>query len=137
MTDNEIMKTIEVCVEHDACFGCPHSGNVGDFGCDKLTMDMVFKFAVRQNDVINRQKDEIEGLIIAQETLQRYVAKLNKELERANAKNEAVRSEAIEEFAQSVKDLAYKKSHSDKEIHSWYEDINNLVKEMAGADNAD
>lgn len=33
-----------------------------------------------------RQKDEIEGLIVAQETLQKYVAKLNKELARANEK---------------------------------------------------
>ena len=46
-------------------------------------------------DLVKRQKDEIEGLIVAQETLQKYVAKLNKELERANAKaTETVRCKA-------------------------------------------
>lgn len=44
--------------------------------------------ALRALDIIKGQRDEIEGLILGQETLQKYIAKLNKELERANIKIE-------------------------------------------------
>ena len=44
--------------------------------------------ALKALNIIKRQRDEIEGLIVGQETLQKHIAKLNKELERANIKNE-------------------------------------------------
>lgn len=44
--------------------------------------------ALRALDIIKSQRDEIEGLVLGQETLQKYIAKLNKELERANIRIE-------------------------------------------------
>lgn len=44
-------------------------------------------------DLIKSQKDEIEGLIMANEILKGYVLKLGKELERANIKNESLEAE--------------------------------------------
>ena len=46
-------------------------------------------------DTIKSQRDEIEGLTMGNEILQGYVAKLNKELERANIKIENQLAEII------------------------------------------
>ena len=77
MTDENIMKALDCCV-HDKCTECPYKK-------DGLCIENKSKDAL---DLIHRQKDEIEGLIVAQETLQRYVTQLNKELERANARSD-------------------------------------------------
>ena len=100
-----------------------------------------------------RQKDEIESLTVVNETLQKYVAKLNKELARAdvrvvcigrsNGKSEMqrrfmqsaineIKSEAIKEFAERLKEESFTICHHKMVLLS---DIDNLVKEMAGDTN--
>lgn len=76
MNTNEIITANKMCalIPQD-CDSCPYV----------KTTDCVNVMANDTVDLINHQKDEIEGLIVAQETLLKHIAKLNKELERANA----------------------------------------------------
>lgn len=82
MTENEIIKALECHKKQDlnTCEKCPL---LNIQGC-------AYKLSENALDLINRQKDEIEGLIVAQGTLQKYIAKLNKELERATLQLEKV-----------------------------------------------
>lgn len=92
MTNNrEIINAFEICNRNMDCFGCPLITNCPS--ASHLSEMMI--------DIANSQEDEIEGLIIGQETLQKYIAKLNKELERANAKVEKQEAE-IKEMRDSI-----------------------------------
>lgn len=66
--------------------------------------------ALRALDIIKCQRDEIEGLVVGQETLQKYIAKLNKELERANIKVE--NQEAVIEGLNEKLERANKQNES-------------------------
>jgi hypothetical protein len=84
MTNNrEIINAFKVCNSNMDCFGCPL---ITDCPSAEHLSEMMI-------DIATSQEDEIEGLILGQETLQRYIAKLNKELERANAKLEKQEAE--------------------------------------------
>lgn len=132
MTDNEIIKALECHCRPISCDGCPMHNREHD--------NCVTELWALCRDLINRQKDEIEGLIVAQETLQKYVAKLNKELERANAQFEkarALNSELIQTIAdvhiEAIKEFAEKLKMANTSKLTWFnEDFDNLVKEMVG-----
>lgn len=135
MTDNEIKKALELCGSEYECHnGCPYYNN-GMFKCRDLS---IYRDAL---DLINRLQAKKEALINGQETLQKYMAKIQAENERLthitrNLIGE-IKAEAYTEFA----DLLCK-------IWQRFEDENicgisnqGLVKfvckEMVGEDNVD
>ena len=113
-TDDEIVKALECCSKKtlvdDFCDVCPNLG-MGSKCMDNMLCDAL--------DLINRQNAEIESL---------------NERERILIYHVAVEQErAIKEFAERLKAKAY-------EGQGFYSvftvrDIDNLVKEMTGADN--
>lgn len=147
MTENEIIKAAECCVQAERRVDCV---NLGCPACKETYGCIIYDMTDDDSDnalmnqmveellgIINRQKAEIERrknnlfckVEIDEETMRSIVKEKVAEFE---LDIKSIKAEAIKEFAQSVKDLAYKKSHSDKEIYAWYEDIDNLAKEMVG-----
>ena len=113
MTDNEIIKALECCVDwcgNVSCWDCPLK-NTGCIHFDKLKETL---------DLINRQKAEIErlkGMVSQNEgVLPRY--------------EQLIKAEAIKEFAERLKENSIA-------TFSWngvvlVEEIDNLLKEMVG-----
>lgn len=75
MKDNEIIKALECCIKDDYNKGCEQCPAHCYKGCD-------FHLAKFALDLINRQQVEKEALINGQETLQKYIAEKNAEIER-------------------------------------------------------
>ena len=118
MTDNEIIKALELCVTNDYfeqnCKDCSFKKH------GAVCMDVMLKYVL---DLINRQKAEIERLtdslnatIAGQEILQRYIA--------------IAKAEAIKEFAERWKSRLITVTYM-----NFNDTIDNLVEEMVGADN--
>ena len=97
MTDNEIIKAFECCENNCDCLGCPKLDSTE--GCNGVAEEIL--------DLINRQKEEItkneniieatgnlidalkkeiEALISGQETLQKYIAEKDAEIEQYKAR---------------------------------------------------
>lgn len=76
MTDNDIIKALECCREFSDCDGCQYGYlRTGNGLC-------IYAMQKDALDLIARQKAEIEALIAGQETLQKYIAEKNAEIER-------------------------------------------------------
>lgn len=113
MTDNEIIKALECCKELSDCDGCQYGYLRTKNG---LCIDTMHNDAL---SLINRQKAEIERL---KETIDSFadIGKLYSE----------IKAEAVKEFAKRLKPmLGFGKYMS-------YEEIDNLVAEMVGEENA-
>ena len=121
MTDNEIIKALECCINDD-CDNCPDTfGN-----CEHNAMRNAL-------NLINRQQEEIERLKIENQSLRGAANSYKLHY------NEA-KTEAVKEFAERLKEKChnyypsidrYCVSRKAVEIR----DIDNLTKEMAGVDN--
>ena len=142
MTDKEIIKAFEACLNRlNRCVctidDCPYADN------NECSIDL-WKDAL---DLINRQQQEIERL---KEDIDVLKSELNDcecknyDLENHKIYSESVmgkvRAEAIRQFAEKLKEkmnnlVAYKTKKRDYYIVS-KKFIDNLVKEMVGADNA-
>lgn len=148
MNDNEIIKAVECCcvAEQQICreSKCPLFGNGNCFT----------ELAINVRDLINRQKAEIEQLtqnlkfvrgtverqkreneILCQNADTAFQDGLNEaqDLYREQIKSE-VKAEAIKEFAERLKEKVKVNNLGDGFVYAW--EINNLVKEMVGADDA-
>lgn len=138
MTDNEIIKAIELC-STDAlvhCEDCP-------FYYKCLNDENLFKYAI---DLINRQKAEIEQYKDYTEKWMEKAEELKAEVERyeiemqmvygyADALEQRAKAEAVKEFAERLKTEYAKGMSWFKKKESYYvdvEDIDNLLKEMGG-----
>jgi DNA anti-recombination protein RmuC len=135
MTDNELIKTLEVISDTANCHECGfYDGNVHN--CAQI---------VAQNslDLINRLKAENEDLEIKLKHFAEFLAEAEKKNEELKAENEELitiiftdRSEAIKLLkTEAIKEFAERL----KEYSKWYSyvtprDIDNLVKEMVGED---
>lgn len=136
MTDNEKIKALEDFVKQQSDgyqTYLEHGGKSDE--CQEKFLEVVESFV----EMFNRQKAEIEALIAGQETLQKYIAEQKAEIERLekgslkeamifNSKTIAnVKAEAYKEFAERLKEdiCSFGK-------HITVEDVDNLVKEMAG-----
>ena len=150
MTDNEIIKALEICVNNGDCKECainPHKGNYGY--CTSL--------AIKQSlDLINRQKAEIESNKAKIKISAECIARQDKEIERLSVlaklgnmrandyramrdKAKTARTEAVKEFAERLKlkvdiDLCEAIECSDY-LYNLPKLIDNLVKEMVGETN--
>lgn len=119
MTDNEIIKALECCRDNDnnlnmeKCFEvCPYDSEcAGKFMQDVLSL-------------INRQKEEIEGL--KNRDLQ---VEVSEKLERE------IKAEAVKEFTDRLKERA-SKGFWETDAYIGVEQIEELVKEMVGKNNA-
>ena len=133
MTDNDIIKAWECCTSEktSSCFKCPFY---------KLCDDDNFSLVKATLDLINRQKAEIkkcENIIrLADKTIEKQSAEI-KRLEQENFDRsltvETWKCEAVKEFAERLK--AEKFEHQNFGGLIYYEDVDNLVKEMVGDDN--
>ena len=74
MTDNEIIKALECCIE-GWCEKCPYGDRDDVVACQQQN-------GIDALNLINRQKAEKEALIAGQETLQKYIAEQKAEIER-------------------------------------------------------
>lgn len=131
MTDNEIIKALECCINDD-CDNCPDTfGN-----CEHNAMRNAL-------DLINRQKAEIEELQTDGETLAISLLNARKEIERLKDRNvelwgenrvacKKAKSEAIKEFAERLKEKAYIDDGVTgfQDMIVAIEDIDTLVEEM-------
>ena len=136
MTDNEIIKALECCVTYEFCTGCPLVDNCPScYSLLKSALDLInrqkaeldrchkeldeFKFlASRVNSIKNTSQDTFSGILISMaEGVARY--------------------EAIEEFAERLKDENNLSLHDDGydiwvDYDKLIKRIDNLVKEMVG-----
>ena len=122
MTDNEVFNTVDACVNRNIkCNECPFIDEVGD---GKDCVDISWGYLL---SIINRQKAEIERLneyISRCKSGEEYWVKCL--LERPN--------EAIKEFAERLNDTKF---WNGNEYVIYADNIDVLVKEMVGDDNAD
>lgn len=137
MTDNEIIKAVGCCIGNTKCDECPMFRT-------QNCMNKVFGYAL---DLINRQKEKIkefdEKLVIRRGLIDYQKAEIEQWKEEANKYQnlwciavddiEKVKSEAIKEFAERLKENCY--TYSDicgyQSTVVDVNHINNLVKEMA------
>lgn len=121
MTDVEIVKALEHCVNEDAdCKDC-HSKQC----CDGDTFGMIQAVL----DLINRQKAEIDILIRKKETLQDEIAEQQAEIERLKRQENTV---AKLYYLKGVRDLA-KRVREDFYLTVPAEDIvNKILKDLEG-----
>lgn len=118
MTDNEIIKALECCNKDD-CDNCPYKRNCKNVMCDVL-------------DLINRQQAE-------NERLQKKVEELSEVLsESIRIRYKEAKSKAVKEFATRLEEYSYESMGNYGIIHMVVsvKDIDNLVKEMLGENNA-
>ena len=106
MTDSEIIKALDCC-KYDDCNNCP---NVVD-NCHANLIDYAIS-------LINRQKEEIKRL-----------KEENNHFANIGKMDSKIKSEAIKEFAERVKDLIYEADDINPVSET---QIDNLVKEMVG-----
>ena len=158
MTDNEIIKALECCVwvrSLSDCLksGCPARKREGcsyflrtDDDFEGIIFVELIKDAI---DLINRQKAEIERLTsgkcvyLSDDEITEYCV----EGPCPNYKTEAeIKAEAYKEFAEKVSKLICDNTYPDfdkdgKAVNIWnakegYKQIDNLLKEMVGDNNA-
>ena len=100
MTDKEIIKALECCVDED-CDDCPNRSG----------LFCVVKIESYALDLINRQQEQLEAAIAGQETLQKALAEKDREVERLTAEKEQLiktfgecQERAVKDFAKAVID---------------------------------
>lgn len=141
MTDNDFSKAFKQCLNNESCIGCPLDHN--DYASDCVSE--IFKYC---SDLAKRKDEMIEGLISGQETLQKFIAEKDAEIERLEKENKEIFdnytqavflqtkriNEAVKEFAERLKkDLFYKCGDMNyTETCEARRLIDNLVKERVG-----
>ena len=114
LTDNEIVKALEFCLDTSpsTCKNCPlFNATNSTMVCSKIATKSAL-------DLITRQQEEIERLKGWDNLLKAE-------------KHSLIKSEAIKEFAERLKDKWFDESYYSPDVD--FDDfIDNLVKEMAG-----
>ena len=134
MTDKEIIKTAECCLQaktredcHDLRCPCDsiYSCMFFDRSDDESDFAVPYEIIKELLGVINRQQEQLEAAIAGQETLQKALAEKDREIERLNVENmltmsernafrtsfyevsnqlKYAKSEAVREFAEKLKE---------------------------------
>jgi hypothetical protein len=119
MTDNEIIKALECCMDEMGCKkGCPcfdpkakgSNCTISKIGIEKIALDL-----------INRQQAEIERL-----------EKVNDSFTDIGKLYSEVKAEAIKEFADRLKINYSKPLFAVGSYNEFIREVDNLVKEMVG-----
>lgn len=128
-TDSEIVKALECCIgdtDGKDCFGCPL------YEID----DCQAHLNLAALDLINRQKAEIERLREEKSKLENKIDEIYPlVMQLPNAMQQA-KAEAYKEFAERLKDMHKHNTTSVVSLVTVFDNINNLVKEMVGENNA-
>ena len=123
MTDNEIIKALECCSKAVGCNDCKKIQCSLYRACWKDYRIMGHPIIHYALDLINRQKAEIE--------------RLKKGWKADVIETSNIKTEAIKEFAERLKESKYQSSdwsHGEHPFVVEVDDIDNLVKEMVGED---
>lgn len=126
MTDEQIMQGLKWCYQVEgSCGDCPYRPNdIKKARChDRLGNDVI--------DLIERQKAEIDRLKTENERVKTNIYKMA--IDKALA--EKARAEAIKEFAEKLKANRPHLNTGEQVFYIRPEEVDNLVKEMVGADN--
>ena len=156
LTDNEIIKALKCCCKNNNCEGCP---------LDYLTCSSqcVSELAIKSLDLINRLQSQnkdlaetVHNIQVKKDALFDKCEELKKEVVRLNAENmltisernafrtsfydvskqlKTVKSEAVKEFAERLKEMSTQ-GFWETDAYVGVEQIDNLVKEMEGENNA-
>lgn len=130
MTDNEIIKALEVCANNGDCEECainPHHGNYGY--CTSLAIKAAL-------DLIKRQQAEIERLNHIRAELSKEIDRLKEAANPYRLHYGALKAEIAREFADRLTDTA-DLTQLDSFNYAWLinqENIDNLLKEMEKED---
>ena len=117
MTDNEIMKALECCANCESCdFETTNCPLVEEMECRSL-------LAQKALDLITRQQAEIERL-------QKEVNLVSIQFQDLQEETDEIKSKAYKEFAKLLRRQSFDR------LYVSVDEINNLLKEMAGEDNA-
>ena len=130
LTDEEIIKALECCSEpFNECAGCP-------------LYDDYPSCEIHIIELINRQKAEIEKLKECPKCVYEYDGEMTEYCIQGPCPNfktfEQIKSEAYKEFAERLKEKSFKTIRNYGLTKDVVEvcDIDNLLKEMVGEDNA-
>lgn len=134
MTDNEIIKALECCNTEIDDYQCPHCPLLHK-GCKKALIQLAL-------DLITRQQAKIDDLMArtAVTTLIDDAVVYTPTLEDYNKFKKKFKSEAAKELAERIKEFMHNKFKALDEYEFEYiteRDIDNLVKETVGDDNAE
>jgi hypothetical protein len=127
MTDNEIIKALELCIRGDEgdCLLCP----LHDVG------PCTYEIEVLALDLINRQKAEIERYKKYYETMEIEIYSFRKDQAEVKFLKNKIRAEAIKDFAERLKEKGCRGMGDGGVGFIIHKDIDNLVKEMIGEQN--
>ena len=138
MTDNEIIKALECCSNYNDCDKC----NFEPKDNKKKTIGCCLEIMKNALDTITRQQAEIERLKECPKCVYEYDGEITEYCVQGPCSNfktvEQVKSEAYKEFAERLKDRSDSRFDYSELVFEISEgDIDNLVKEMVGEDNAE
>lgn len=136
MTDNEIIKALEICSHRNGdlpCEGCP-AYSIAQMCMEDLMSD-AFDLINRKNAEIERLQDELiiskgeeiklhDDMCVLKDELHRAKVEISKHFDYMDE----AKSEAIKEFADRLKEHRYGELHN--RISFSVEYLDNLVKEM-------
>ena len=95
MTDNEIFANEILCIRRRSSGSC--NGGTDCNSCDLIMEDSdiisAYERAMKNNDLINRQKAEIDILIRKKESLRDEIAEQQAEIERLKGENKQIRND--------------------------------------------
>lgn len=128
MTSEEIVRGLEHCLGGDVdCEGCPYAiYHASD--CDEILKKDTL-------DLIRRQQQEIDRLKSLVNDKQEIIADLEWTLENECLKYSELKAEAIKEFATRLKANRPHLNTGEQVFYIRPEAVDELVKEMVGADN--
>lgn len=131
MTDNEIFANEILCIRRRSSGSC--NGGTDCNSCDLIMEDSdiisAYERAMKSNDLINRQKAEIDILIRKKESLRDEIAEQQAEIERLNKENKQIRNDCrwceewqttellgerakvIKEFAEKITEIFLRYAH--------------------------
>lgn len=135
-TDKDIISSLEVIATTCNCNECKiHSGKWGTCNCSETTANAAL-------DLINHQKAEIERLKECPKCVYEYDGETTEYCVQGPCSNfktvEQIKSEAVKEFAERLEEKSFQSFGNYGITRDVVEvcDIDNLVKEMVGEDNA-
>ena len=147
LTYNDIIEALGRCGYHQECCFC---NSVEECGSKKVLVENTLDFINRQQTENKRLGKEVNLVSIQFQDLQERYEEAQAEIERLNVlvktKNKLIKGldqsisyaydRAIEEFAERLKKRIYKGGVHPTVEDEFMCDIDNLVKEMVGDDNA-
>lgn len=143
MTDEQIIKAVDVC-RTGTCKGCPYH-ELYTASCINKLMKDAFHLIIRQRAEIENLKVELKAMRGAANSYKMAYEKETPyaiQVEVSDKIEKQIKTEAIKEFAETVKKEICKNTYAGfdkkgKPVNIWkaqtgFKDIDNLVKEMTG-----